>query len=174
MRRDPFDLLLAAIALPAQAEVQKVPAACNAFAWSICFSIDNGDVVTEKPIIDFTVHEVEIARGAHVTIYEGIGLAEQDGVGTVTTAKTYETSSGKIEVRIGSISTPQYFDLHCSPANGSGVVQAFGYLKDRKQAGIAADFLAGIHPCKHENLSVSCTADAPFAEGAAFIRGLVK
>jgi hypothetical protein len=174
MRHDPFALLFALVTLPAHAEVQKMPAACNAFAWSVCFSIDNGDVLTQKPIIDFTIHEVDIARGAHVTIYEGIGLAEQDGVGTVTTERSYETASGKVEVKIGSKATPQYFDLHYNPAKGWGVVQVFGYLKDGKQAGVAADFLTGIHPCKHENLSLICTADAPFAEGASFIRGLVK
>jgi hypothetical protein len=147
---------------------------CGEFSGSICFAVDQGDTWTSRIIIDFSIDEIQLGKNAHVTIYQGIGLSEQDDVGAVSTAKSYKAASGSVQIVVGSKPAPRYFDMHFKPDKGWGVVQVFGYVSDATQAQSLAEFVTKIHPCTRDNLSITCSSDTPFADGASVIRDLSK
>jgi len=147
---------------------------CAVFSGSICFDINDDDNWTHKIVIDFSIDEIQFGKSAHITVYQGLGLSEQEDVGTTSTVKTYESPSGTVEIVVGSKTKPRYFDVHFKPKTGWGVVQVFGYVSDDTQAQALANFMVSIHPCTRDNLSVSCAADTPFLDAAKFVRVMLN
>ena len=158
---------VAAIAEPSQVY-------CGVFSGSVCFALNGDENWQHKIIIDFTIDEIQFGKSAHITIYQGIGLSEQEDVGTTTTMKTYNTPSGPVDIVVGSKPKPRYFDVHYRPKKGWDVVQVFGYVSDETQARAFANFMISIHPCTRDNLSISCSADTPFLDAAGFVRDILK
>jgi hypothetical protein len=147
---------------------------CGQFSGSICFTLGDGDASTHKIVIDFTIDEIQLRNSAHVTIYQGIGLSEQEGVGKIEKVKAYDPPNGNVTVYAGSNKPNRYFDIHYKSVEGWGVVQIFGYLKDKKAAQALAQFISTMHFCKQNQLSVSCTSAAPFADAALFLPSLAE
>jgi hypothetical protein len=167
-----FPALMLPFLISTAAAAAEPAAYCGQFDQAVCFTLHGDGGWTHKNIIDFTIDVIQLGKDFHVTIYQGVGLAEQEDVGTVTSAKAYDAPSGKVEVYLGSKPSPRYFDAHYTPKSGWGTVQVFGYVKDAEQAHAFADFISAIHPCKTDSLAVSCSAETPLKDAANIVRGL--
>lgn len=156
-------------------ETSNTEAYCYSFRWDVC--LQDYDLISETIThpIDFTIHEIELRPKAHVTIYEGFGLAEQDSVTNIATPLSYETAAARIEVVTGHTKSDMYFDVHYRPKDRrSNATQFFGFVNSTQQAQAISTFLEGVHPCVHSDLGVTCTPDQPLERAAQLVTNLVK
>jgi len=166
----PFAILaFSLVAFSAQADEQSF---CSSFFSNVCF--DSSDVakqVVTTPV-DFSIDEVDLSHGAHVTLYGGIGLSEQDDVTDLTTSKTIIAGARHIDIIIGHSPHGLYFDIHFAERDQWGVLQIFGYMESADQAQTFGQFVASFHSCKRDSLSLVCAADLPLKQAGDFLAGL--
>ncbi|HEX4533841.1 MAG TPA: hypothetical protein VH000_06390, partial [Rhizomicrobium sp.] len=127
---------------------------CSSFFSAYCFgSTDIAKQVITSPA-DFSIDEIDLPGGAHVTLYAGLGLSEQDDVIDLMPTKIFNAEAGDIKIVTGHSTHGLYFDVHFSEHGRWGVLQIFGYIKDANEAKSIGKFVASLHSCKHDNLNL--------------------
>jgi len=150
------------------------PASCFAYFGEICFPTFEVTSQTMTYPVDFAIDEINLAGGAHVTLYEGVGLAEQDDVTGLTKAVEFDNSVAYVEVMTGRSKHGAYFDVHYKPkGNHWGVLQVFGYVKTKAEGESISRFIGQFHQCVHNGTSLNCSGDWPLRSAAKFLAGVM-
>jgi hypothetical protein len=162
-------IYVAAVATSAMGQV--VP--CNFNLWDVCFLVGRGDRLTTVIPADFTITEIELQNGAHLTGYQGIGLADPDGSGGPVQLQAYESAGVSVRVYAGALRTQRgrYFSLHY----GTRGNQIFGWFNTAEEQGSIVGFLKTFYACQRGQpnfASVVCTGDPVFSQGAEVISTL--
>jgi hypothetical protein len=123
--------------------------------------------------VDFSIDEIDLSGGAHITLYYGVGLAEQDDAKEVTKQNT-STVNGKIsDVYIGKSPRGTYFDVHFTSNDKWGwPTQMFGYLRNKDDAKQISEFVSAMQSCNHTSLKTECGTDFPLRAAGAFLSSL--
>jgi hypothetical protein len=90
-------LILIALQVPAPADADTAaaePVNCYVVFGEICFP--SSDITSQSITypVDFAVDEINLEGGAHIAIYEGIGLGEQDDVTALAKSRQVRGQSG--------------------------------------------------------------------------------
>ena len=146
---------------------------CNSYLWELCFRVESGDSVTVQMPADFVITEIELANEAHLTSYEGIGLADPGGSGGPVPVHEYQLDANTVQVYGSIVPTRRgkFFSLHYGLRGN----QIYGWFAtDVEQRNIVA-FLEAFHSCQRGEpnwSSVICRDGQIFAEAAETISAM--
>ena len=146
---------------------------CTSYLWDLCFLAGSGDRVTTSFPADFVINEIELASGAHITTYEGLGLADPEQAGIPVELRAYQAAGVLVRVYASTERSQRgrYFSLRYG-ARGN---QVFGWFSTAQERAAIAEFLSTFHACQRGQpnfASVVCTAEPVFKEGAEVISTL--